>query len=258
MTSAIWIGNAVLVLAMMTLLWLWSLVRRDASVVDPWWSMGFLFIFLRTAYVTGVTPGKVVVVLVTALWAVRLWAHLAGRARGKPEDPRYTAFRQKAGRHFWWVSIFQVFLLQAVLMLIIAAPLAIAGAARAPDPVRWNDMAGAGLATFGFLFETLADLQLTRFRNDPSMRGKVMDQGLWRYSRHPNYFGETLVMWGLWLCAIDQPWGLAAAVAPALMTFMLLRVSGVTMLEKQLERTKPEYVAYVRATSAFVPLPPRR
>jgi steroid 5-alpha reductase family enzyme len=258
MTTAIWLGNAVLVLAMMGLLWLWSLVRRDASVVDPWWSMGFFFVFARTAYVTGVTPGKLVVGLVTALWAVRLWAHLAWRARGKPEDPRYTAFRRAAGRHFWWVSVFQVFLLQAVLMLIISAPLVIAGAAPGPDPVRWNDMLGAGVALLGWIFETLADGQLTRFRNDPSTKGQVMDRGLWRYSRHPNYFGETLVMWGLWLCCIDQPWGLAAAIAPALMTFMLLRVSGVTMLEKQLARSKPAYVAYVKATSAFVPLPPRR
>jgi steroid 5-alpha reductase family enzyme len=261
MHASIWLANTVLVVSMMLLLWLWSLVRRDASVVDPWWSMGFLFVFVRTAVATSgtaLTPGKWVVLVVTALWAVRLWAHLAWRSRGKPEDPRYTAFRRKAGRHFWWTSLFQVFLLQAALMLVISAPLALAGAAAAPDPVRWNDELGAGLAFVGFVIETLADAQLTRFRNDPAERGKVMDRGLWRYSRHPNYFGETLVMWGLWLCAIDQPWGLAAVVAPVLMTFMLLRVSGVTMLEKQLSGTKPEYVAYVKATSAFVPLPPRR
>jgi steroid 5-alpha reductase family enzyme len=258
MTKEIWLGNAVLIGAMMTLLWLWSLVRRDASVVDPWWSMGFFFVFLRSAWLTGATPGKMVVGLACGLWAVRLWAHLAWRARGKPEDPRYTAFRRKAGAHFWWVSFFQVFLLQAVLMWIISAPLALAGAAHAPDPVRWNDMLGAGVAVLGFAFETLADAQLTRFRNETSSRGQVMDRGLWRYSRHPNYFGETLVMWGLWLCAIDQPWGLAAVVAPVLMTFMLLRVSGVTMLEKQLEQTRPAYVAYVKATSAFVPMPPKQ
>jgi steroid 5-alpha reductase family enzyme len=258
MTTAIVLGNAAAVLAMMAALWVWSLVRRDASVVDPWWSMGFLMIFARSAAVTGMTPGKWVVGLCTALWAVRLWLHLLWRARGKPEDPRYGAFRRRAGRHFWWVSIFQVFLLQAVLMLLVSAPLVLAGAASAPDPVRWNDMLGAGVAMLGLGIEAVADAQLTRFRNDPGSAGKVMDRGLWRYSRHPNYFGETLVMWGLWLCAVDQPYGGLAALAPALMTFLLLRVSGVTMLEKQLERTRPEYVDYVRSTSAFVPLPPRR
>ncbi len=257
MTTSIVLGNAAAVAVLMTVLWLWSLVRRDASVVDPWWSMGFLMVFARTVAVTGVTPGKLVLGTAVALWAIRLWLHLLLRARGKPEDPRYGAFRRKAGQHFWWVSIFQVFLLQGVLMLIISAPLVIAGAAPVPDPVRWNDMLGAGVWLFGFVFEAAADAQLTRFRNDPNLRGQVMDRGLWRYSRHPNYFGETLVMWGLWLCCVDQPYGWAAVGAPVLMTFMLLRVSGVTMLEKQLERSKPGYVQYVMSTSAFVPLPPR-
>jgi steroid 5-alpha reductase family enzyme len=254
-------GNAVLVAALMTTLWLWSVVRRDAGVVDPWWSMGFLFVSVRSAWVTGASPGKWLLVAVTAAWAVRLWLHLLLRARGRGEDPRYVKFRKYFGaERYWWVSFFQVFVFQGVMMLLISSPLVVAAAAPAPDPLRWNDVAGAIVALAGLGIETIADRQLQRFRDDPERggRGAVLATGLWRYSRHPNYFGETLVMWGLWIMAADAPGALYTAFAPALMTFFLLRVSGVTMLESQLVRTKPGYAEYVRRTSSFVIRPPRR
>ncbi len=257
MDTALLVGNALSVLALMTALWVWSVVRRDASVVDPWWSMGFLLITARSIWVTGATPGKVALGGAVALWALRLWAHLTLRARGKPEDPRYQAFRARYGaERYWWVSYFQVFLLQGVLMFLIAAPLQVACSAAAPDALRWNDLAGLCLFAAGFFFEALGDWQLTRFRNDPAMRGRVLDTGLWRYTRHPNYFGESLMAWGFWLCAYDQRLGLATVFAPVLMTFLLLNVSGVTLLEQQLVKSRPGYADYVRRTSAFWPRRP--
>jgi len=258
MTLELAAGNALFVLGLVFTLWQWSLVRRDASVIDPWWSMGFLLVAVRSVAVTGVTSGKLLLLACVTLWALRLWLHLLVRARGKPEDPRYQRFRRHFGaERYWWVSFFQVFLLQGALLLLVSAPLALAGAAHAPDRPRWNDALGAAIFAVGWLIESIADAQLTRFRAT-ERSGRVLDRGLWRYSRHPNYFGETLVMWGFWLMGLDAPGGGYAVFAPVLMTFMLLRVSGVTMLEQQLRRSKPEYAEYVRRTSAFVPLPPRR
>lgn len=258
MDASLVTGNALSVLALMGALWVWSVVRRDASVVDPWWSMGFLLVAVRTVAVTGATPAKLCLLALVALWAVRLWVHLLVRSIGRPEDPRYQAFRARYGAdRYWWVSLFQVFLLQGALMLLVTLPLQLACAAPGPDPIGPHDLAGIGLFALGFVFESVGDAQLTRFRNDPASRGRVLDTGLWRYTRHPNYFGESLMAWGLWLCALDRPWGPWSALSPALMTWLLLRVSGVAMLERQLVKTRPGYEDYVRRTSAFVPMPPR-
>jgi steroid 5-alpha reductase family enzyme len=257
MTLAMFAANALSVFALVTALWVWSVYRRDASIIDPWWSMGFLLVTLRTAFATGFTPAKTLLVGVVALWALRLWWHLTRRAIGKAEDPRYRAFRRHYGpERYWWVSYPQVFLLQGALVLVVSLPLQLAAAATAPDPLAWNDLAGLALFTVGFVFEALGDHQLTRFREDPTMKGRVLDTGLWRYTRHPNYFGEAVMAWGFWLAALDRPYGFATAIAPALMTFLLLRVSGVTMLEAQLVKTRPGYADYVRRTSSFWPRKP--
>jgi steroid 5-alpha reductase family enzyme len=218
--------------------------------------MGFLLVSVRTFFASEHTAAKTLLLALVALWAVRLWLHLVLRARGKPEDPRYQKFRAHYGaERYWWVSFFQVFLLQGVLLLIISLPLQVAFSAPKPDVLGWNDWLGATLFGIGFYFEAVGDWQLQRFRDDPSLRGTVLDSGLWRYSRHPNYFGETVIWWGFWLCALDAPLGLWLVASPALMTFLLLRVSGVTMLEAQLEAAKPMYRDYIRTTSAFVPWP---
>ena len=258
MTPSLLAGNALAVFALVTTLWLWSVYRRDASVIDPWWSMGSLLVTARTAVVTGITPGKTLLLAMVGAWALRLFGHLTLRARGAPEDPRYQAFRRRFGaERYWWVSYFQVFLLQGVLMLLVSAPLQLAAAAPAPDPLAWNDLAALALFAAGFTFEAVGDWQLARFRRDPSSKGRALDTGLWRYTRHPNYFGEAVLQWGLWLAALDRPWGWFSALAPALMTWLLLRVSGVAMLERQLTKTRPGYEDYVRRTSAFFPWPPR-
>jgi steroid 5-alpha reductase family enzyme len=258
MAHVLWI-NALWILGGMTGLWLYSVWRKDASIVDPWWSVGFWWVYTRTAVDSGLTLAKGVLLVGVSLWAWRLAVHLWIRAHGKPEDPRYQAFRRKFGEErYGWISFFQVFMLQGTLMLVISVPLQVAATAPAPDPLAWNDWVGVGLITVGFVFEAVGDWQLTRFRNDPAKKGQVLDTGLWRYTRHPNYFGEAVLGWGFWLCALNAPWGAATVFAPVLMTFLLLRVSGVTLLERQLKRTRPGYEEYIQRTSAFVPWLPRK
>ena len=250
--------NVALVFGLMTALWVVSVRLRDASIVDPWWSIAFLLVTVHTALRTGMTPAKVLLVILVGTWSLRLWLHLLLRNHGRPEDPRYASFRRRYGpNRYWWVSLFQVFLLQGSLALLISAPLQLAAAAAPPGPISATDLAGLLVFTVGFLFEAVADRQLQSFRRNPANSGKVLDTGLWRWSRHPNYFGEAVLWWGFWLMALPQPLGWATVLAPAFMTFLLLRVSGVTMLDAHLKSSKPGYEDYVRRTSAFVPRPPR-
>lgn len=251
------VSNIVLVASLMVTLWVVSVARRDVSIVDPWWSMGFLLVTANSARLAGPGHARWLVVGVVALWAVRLWAYLLRRSVGKPEDARYTAFRERFGpARYWWVSLFQVFLLQGTLVLLVSAPLQLAASAPAPDAITVLDVAAAVITLFGAAYEAVADAQLARFKARPD-RPPVMDQGLWRTSRHPNYFGEVLVAWGCWLFAADQPLGPVLLFAPLLMTFLLVRVSGVAMLDEHMARRKPEYRAYMARTSALIPWPVR-
>jgi steroid 5-alpha reductase family enzyme len=243
----------------MTTLWIASVRLRDASIVDPWWSIAFLLVTARTVFATGLGPAKGLLLALVAAWALRLWLYLLLRSRGKQEDPRYAAFRQRFGpERYWWVSFFQVFLLQGTLALGISAPLQVAAAAALPDRIGAPQIAGAALFAVGFVVETVADAQLGRFRAKKAGSGAVLDTGLFRWSRHPNYFGEAVLQWGFWLCAVDRPWGAWTVLAPVLMTYLLVKVSGVALLDAHLSATKPGYADYVRRTSAFVPWPPRR
>ena len=243
--------NILLVFALMSALWVWSVLRRDVSVVDPWWSIGFLVVTANSARMAGAGSARWLVLGVVAVWALRLWFYLLARARGKSEDARYTAFRVRYGAHrYWWLSYFQVFLLQGALILLVSAPLQCA--ASAPDPIGILDLAGAALALFGAGYEAVADAQLAAWKRRPD-RAEVMDEGLWRTSRHPNYFGEVLVAWGFWLFCADQPLGALLVFAPLLMTFLLVRVSGVAMLDEHMARRKPAYRDYIRRTPALIP-----
>ncbi len=249
--------NALLVLGMMTLLWLVSIRLRDVSIVDPWWSIAFLLVTVNSARHGTLSPPTILLLVLVASWSLRLWWHLLLRSRGKAEDPRYAGFRQRFGaERYWWLSFFQVFLLQGVLALLISAPLQLAASASS-STLTIFDRVGALLFTVGFLVEVIADRQLQAFRDDPQRRGGVLDTGLWHYSRHPNYFGEALLGWGLWLQCLDLPYGWATGLAPALMTFLLVRVSGVSMLDAHLRATKPGFAAYMERTSGFIPWPPR-
>ncbi|HSM61927.1 MAG TPA: DUF1295 domain-containing protein [Longimicrobiales bacterium] len=238
-----------------TLLWLVSLARRDASIADPFWAPGFLVVLL--VYV-GLAPAghprQLLVLLLVGAWAGRLGLHLLRRNLREGEDPRYAAMRREHGARFGLVSLVTVFWLQAALLWIVSAPLL--GAAWGALPLGPWDLAGAVVAASGIVTEAVADRQLRAFRRDPDNRGRVLSRGLWRYSRHPNYFGNAVLWWGLWLLAVGA--GAAwTALGPALMTFLLVRVSGVPMLEASLRERRPGYEEYVRRTSAFLPWPPR-
>lgn len=243
------------VLAAMTGLWVVSLLREDTSIVDPFWGPGFALVTVAYLVVDGrfSDRGVLTLVLVT-LWAVRLGYHLLRRNLREGEDARYRKWREEGGTAWPIRSLFTVFWLQAVLLWLVSMPLL--GSVRSAAPLGPVDLVGTGVFLVGLAIESLADLQLTRFRSDPANRGRVLDSGLWRYSRHPNYFGEFVLWWGLWLVAVGGGayWTVAG---PLLLTFLLLRVSGVKLLERSLEEAKPEYAEYVRRTSTFVPWPPK-
>jgi steroid 5-alpha reductase family enzyme len=250
--------NGLLVGALVVALWVASVRKADASIIDPWWSIAFLAVALRGAVSAELTPAKVLLLAIVALWAVRLFVHLLRRGWGEPEDPRYRAFRERFGsERYWWVSLFQVFLLQGALVLVVSAPLVVALAAPGPGTLGPLAVVGAAVFAAGFAFEAVGDAQLARFRADPASRGRVLDRGLWRYTRHPNYFGEAVLWWGFWISALGAPGGAETVFGPALMTVLLLRVSGVTMLEPHLRASRPAYADYERQTSAFIPWPPR-
>lgn len=250
-------ASAAAVLGAMFLLWLLSLRLRDASIVDPFWGTGFvLAAWTAAAASEGGGARRALALALVSIWGLRLSLHLLRRNLGHGEDRRYAAMRAAHGDRFWLVSLGTVFLLQGALVLVISLPLQVA-VARAGPPLGLLDAAGAALFALGFAFEAVADLQLARFKADPASRGRVMDRGLWSLTRHPNYFGDALLWWGLGLLGVaaGAAWTL---VSPAVMTFLLLRVSGVAMLERDISDRRPGYREYVRRTSAFFPWFPRR
>jgi steroid 5-alpha reductase family enzyme len=246
-------------LAMMTLAWLGSVLARDASVVDVFWGLGFVLV--AWVYRLGLTEhslrGTLVVGLVT-LWGVRLALHIFWRGRGRGEDYRYREMRERRPRFFVAWSLFMVFWLQAALLWLVSLPLYQAQRPVEPAPLGLLDGLGLALFLVGFAFEAVGDWQLARFKRDPGNEGRVMDRGLWRYTRHPNYFGDAVVWWGFFCFAAATPGGWWTVISPVLMTFLLLRVSGVTLLETRLRETRPGYRAYAGRTNAFFPWLPSR
>ena len=238
--------------------WAVSLARHDASLVDRMWSVfiagaGLVYFLLLPAQTA---RGLCMAVLGTA-WALRLCIYVTWRNWGHGEDRRYQAIRARNQPNFGFRSLYLVFALQAVLAWIVSAPfLPGMAAARPLGPL---DAIGGALALFGILFEAIGDAQMARFKADPANRGQVMDRGLWRYTRHPNYFGEACTWWGIWLMAIGGAGGAGAwsIVSPLLMTWLLLKVSGVRMLESDIGERRPAYLDYMARTNAFVPGPVR-
>ena len=246
------------VLALFTALWLVSLAVRNSSIVDMWWGPGILLIGLTYAVTSNSEGDRDSVVLVLlAAWALRLAWHIGARNIGHGEDFRYAKWRLERGASWWWFSYFKVFVLQAVVAWIISMPLYFA--ITAPTPIAFNawDVAGAVAFVIGYVFEAVGDDQLRRFKANPANKGRVLNTGLWRYTRHPNYFGEALLWWGFGLFSVATG-GYAGLIGPAIMTFFLIRVSGVALLEKTLRDTKPEYRDYIQTTSSFLPMLPRK
>lgn len=256
--SALALAALAVSLLLMTGVWVASLVRRDASLVDRFWGPAFVAIaWLGFAFGDGDRSRSTLVLVLAAVWGLRLAVHISWRNWGKGEDPRYRAMRERGGKGWAQRSLVTVFALQGALATVIALPLLVAQSAPRPPGLGPLDYAGAALWLAGFLCEAIADWQLARFKADPAHRGQVMDRGLWRYSRHPNYFGEALLWWGFFFIAAAVPGGVWTIFSPLLMTFLLLRVSGVALLERGLVASKPQYADYVARTSAFVPWPPR-
>ncbi len=252
---AAWLAALAVVLLFAVAAWSVSVAKRDVSIVDGLWSLMFLLALLAYAGLIAEWGSRWLLVLATTVvWSLRLSVYITWRNWGEPEDARYQAIRRNNQPNFAFKSLYLVFALQAVLAWLIAAPLPAAFTGAAPlGP--W-DLAGVVVWLFGVTFQGVADWQLARFKSDPRNRGKVMDRGLWRYTRHPNYFGEACVWWGFYLIAVGAG-GWWTLFSPLLITFLLLRVSGVTLLEKDIQQRRPGYREYRNRTNAFIPGPPR-
>lgn len=233
------------------LFWLVSLWKVDVSIVDSLWSLMFLLaagMYALLIEEPGARTGLVLALV--AVWAIRLSAYITWRNHGQPEDHRYQQIRRNNEPGFRYKSLYIVFGLQAFLAWLISLPL-IAAISGSSEP-GWLDLAGVAMWAGGMTFEAVGDWQLARFKADPDNRGKVCDRGLWRFTRHPNYFGNFLIWWGFFLvaCAAGAYW---TVVSPLLMSFLLLKVSGVALLEKDIGERRPGYADYVRRTNAFFP-----
>jgi steroid 5-alpha reductase family enzyme len=258
-TWQVWLIGLGVVLALMTVVWLVSVLRRDASLVDRVW--GLSFVALAATYASfgdGAGPRTTLLLVLVSVWGLRLSGYITWRNWGDGEDKRYQAMRRRSRGSFAARSLVTVFWLQALLAWLISLPLLAAATAPEPPGLGWLDYLGAAVWLVGFLFEAVGDAQLQRFLADPANRGKVMDRGLWRYTRHPNYFGDTTLWWGYFLIALATgAWW--AALGSATMTLFIVKVSGVALTERNMGKSSREgREEYVRRTNAFIPGPPKR
>ena len=231
--------------------WLLSLARNNVTHVDSMWSLFFALATYTTAILmTELSPRALLIITLVTIWALRLCVYLTWRNWGSHEDHRYVEIRQNNQPYFWLKSIYIVFGLQAVLAGIIS--ISLFGGVSSSSEINWLDYIGAATFIFGFIWETVADWQLSQFKAKVSNKGKVLATGLWRYSRHPNYFGECCVWWGFYLFALaGGTWW--AIISPILMTLLLLKVSGVSLLESTIVDRRPAYADYIKKTNAFIP-----
>jgi steroid 5-alpha reductase family enzyme len=247
-----------LIVALGVLTWLASLVRHDVSLVDRTW--GLFIAGAAIVYAIRLPAGErsMWMLALVVVWALRLSLFITMRNWGHGEDRRYQEIRARNEPNFALKSLYLIFALQAVLAWTVSSPFLVGMAA--DTPLSWLDVIGIAIAAFGIVFEAVGDAQMSRFKADPANKGQVMDRGVWRFTRHPNYFGETCVWWGLWLMALaGAGWaGAWSIVSPILMTVLLLKVSGVSLLEKDIGERRPAYRDYIARTNAFIPGWPRR
>jgi steroid 5-alpha reductase family enzyme len=253
MNWMIYLDGLLVILVLAVLTWLLSLRLRDVSIVDSAWSLMFLGAAIAYLLNAGnIELRNTLILIMVSIWAIRLSAHLTWRNWGEPEDKRYQEIRKKYSPNFGIKSLFIIFLFQAALAWIITMPLY--ASLTLPGTSLSLDVVGVALWLAGLSFESVADWQLARFKANPDNQGKVMDKGLWRYSRHPNYFGECLIWWGFYLLAVSSG-GWWTIVAPLLITWLLLKFSGVVMLEETIVNRRPAYADYIKRTNAFIPGP---
>ncbi|RXQ95793.1 DUF1295 domain-containing protein [Ancylomarina salipaludis] len=255
----IFLQGSLIIFILVTLLWVLSVMLTNASIVDLFWGFGFVvvnaFYFLVSE---DFNLRKILLLTLVTIWGLRLSIYLSWRNIGKGEDFRYQKFRQDYGpKRYWWFSYFQVFLLQGALIMLVSLPLMGTNLWEQFDTLIWLDYLGIVVWCIGFLFEAGGDFQLARFKKNPKNKGKVLNTGFWKYTRHPNYFGDSAVWWAyaIFSIAAGAYWPIVGSV---LMTVIIIKVSGVALLEKTLNNTKPEYHNYIKKTNSFFPWFPKK
>jgi steroid 5-alpha reductase family enzyme len=257
MIAELFLPAAIAVLILMLSVWVLSLLLKNASIVDIVWGLGFVLIaWVSNVASDGSSAVGLAVALMVSVWGVRLAGYLWWRNHGKGEDFRYVAMRKHYGQRFPLISLITVFSLQGVLMLLVSLPVQLA---QQSDDSSLNALSMVGVLVWivGVLFESVGDVQLARFKARPENAGKVMDRGLWRFTRHPNYFGDACAWWGIAIVALQSNLGWLGLAGALVMNFLLVRVSGVPMLEKTMHQRRPDYVAYQNRTSGFIPRKPK-
>ena len=250
---------AVIIVIFVTLLWIWSVFIKNVSIIDIFWGLGFVIVNMFYACMSGdLTARKLLVLILVSIWGLRLAIYLAIRNTGKGEDFRYQEFRKNYGpKRYWWFSFFQTFLLQGVLIMVISLPLLGINTSSSSGALNGLDYLGILVWLIGFIFEAGGDYQLMRFKQNPKNKGKILDVGFWKFSRHPNYFGDSAVWWSYAIFSIASGyyWQIIGSI---IMTLLILKVSGVSLLEKSLKDTKPLYRDYIKKTSSFLPWFPKK
>jgi len=253
------IANFAILMGCMILLWLISIPLRDVSFVDSFWAAGFIVVAGATYLMTGGgTDRRQLILTITAVWGARLATYLFLRWRREGPDGRYVALLSKSKGNVHLASLTKVFLLQGPMLWLVSLPVQLGQVQAEPLDLGILAWAGAALAIIGILFETIGDHQMAAFKANPANEGQVMDRGLWRYTRHPNYFGDACVWWGLYLIAAETGPGIWSFFGPALLTWTLVKWSGAALLERRLQRSRPGYVEYIERTSSFIPWPPSK
>lgn len=258
-TALALITAAITIAVVMAATWVVSVAIRNASIVDIVWGLGFVAVAWAVRLrVDGLDSRQWLLTAMTTIWGLRLAGYLAWRNHGHGEDYRYRAMRKRWGSRFALISLFTVFTFQGLMMWIVSLPVQLGQADATPDQLGVLAWIGIAVWLLGLGFESIGDAQLARFKADPTNAGQVMDRGLWRYTRHPNYFGDACVWWGIALVAAETGTGAWGIIGAVLMTVLLRRVSGVTLLEKSLTKRRAGYTDYVARTSPFIPRPPKR
>ncbi|NLV66162.1 MAG: DUF1295 domain-containing protein [Spirochaetes bacterium] len=251
---AILVINLAAVMLFEFLGWLVSLKKKNVTIADSMWGAGFIIITWLTFILgDGYLVRNVIITVPVTIWGLRLSYHITRRSIGKPEDPRYTEWRNEYGNKFPVVSLFRVFLVQGLFMWLIALSIQLAQLFPRPESLTLADYAGLGIWVIGFIIESSADRQLAHFIKDPANRGRVMRYKLWRYSRHPNYFGEATIWWGIYVICCATEYGFLTIISPMLITYTLLKITGVSLMEQTMFKGNAEYEDYKRTTSSFIP-----
>ncbi|SNR70593.1 DUF1295 domain-containing protein [Lutibacter flavus] len=249
---------ALIILFLVTLLWVWSVFIKNASIVDIFWGFGFVVVNSFYVFMSGeLNARKILVLVLVSIWGFRLSIYLAIRNIGKGEDFRYQEFRKNYGpKRYWWFSFFQTFLLQGVLIMIVSLPLLGINSSANSGNLKALDYIGIAVWLIGFTFEAGGDFQLARFKKDIANKGKVLNIGFWKYTRHPNYFGDSAVWWAyaIFSIAAGSYWQIIGSIV---MTLLIIKISGVALLEKTLNHTKPQYREYIQKTNSFFPWFPK-